>query len=645
MHQKNKYDNKSLHLGHDLSKLIFNLNKLINRKIKAIGFPIVFFLFYMILNEKIKNSTLHNHTHFLIFMIILIYIICYITSLILLNEYYNIKFFHAKVITGNQYINFTNYTKSNKYEKIWLFTTNVPVKYLIANSDIVANVLKNHVVEIRQRKHSFTMIEIITSSKVINYKELAKFGDSNIIKLQSAFKLNGINIYNCSQELEQYKDTIYFDCDEKKLSLLKVLDEIKHLTAISNMTIYSNQNTDFKLIIEKPVGIIDFTELLIESDLDKETNILLGIDNNNREIAISIFDIYHSIVAGSTGYGKSNLGHVIISSLLKSGLDIVNVLLDPKKSELKRYRDIQNVFYSGDKKEIIKILELLVIEMDKRNILFEQDKFIKDIDTWNIKMKHDKLPYIVIYIEEIADLILSTDKELKKSFENSIIRLTQLGRSTGFRLFLSTQFPKKEIINTVIKANCATRFGFGTITNIESRVILDDDKCKGLNKGQMILQTNDIEIKIKVPLLKNNVIEDIVYYLEDLDKLAKKTMSIYFISNMSNTLNNCKLDVKKDIPNIPNIPNNINKKVNINKDKVLLIRKYNIENEKDLLNFYIDCNENNQILSVDKTLKHINIGKTKLQEFRKKLITDEYLIVDNKKVFLNKNKLKNYKIL
>ena len=616
MQQRNKFDKKYLHLGHDLSKLIFSLHKLINRKIKAIGYPIALILLYVILNEKIEMFSTYNYTYFLILAIVFIYIILYITSLILLSEYYNIKFFHARLITGNQYINFANFSKPSKHIKHWLFKTNVPVKTLIANHDIVAMVLKTHIVTIRQHKHSFAMVEIITSSKIINHKELAKFGDSNIIKLQSAFKLNGINIYNCSEKSEEYKDTISFDADTKKSNLLGVIDEIKHLTAISNISIYSNHLTDFIAVIEKTIETIDFTELLISSNLDKNNNILLGIDNNNREIAISIFDIYHSIVAGSTGYGKSNLGHVIISSLLKSRLDIINVLLDPKKSELKRYRDISNVFYTGDKEQIIKTLELLVIEMDKRNNMFDQDKFIKDIETWNIKNPNDTLPYIMIYIEEIADLILSGDKELQESFENSITRLTQLGRSTGFRLFLSTQSPKKEVIKTIIKSNCATRFGFGTVNIMESRVILDNDRCKGLGKGQMILQTNGQEIKLKVPLLKDNDIEKIVLYLEKLDQIDNKVNSVSFVSNL-----------KKCIDTL--VSNPVSNSDTLELEKIDI--KYNIYNSKDLLDFYMEFNSNGKILSLNKTIPYVTIGRTKLQEYRKELINNGYLKVDEKK--------------
>ena len=259
-----------------------------------------------------------------------------------------------------------------------------------------------------------------------------------------------------------------------------------------------------------------FVDLISKVKLNSKNNILIGKDKSNNIITLDIKKMQHSIVAGSTGKGKSNLAHILISSLILSNEDVSLILLDPKKSELKRYKDINRVYYTGEADKILLTLEAVVAEMDRRNKLIETDKFVNNIEVWNSRNPNNKMGYIVVYIEEIADLIISGSKPFSIRFKTLIQRLCQLGRSTGIRMFLSTQKPNAEILPTLIKGNCMTRFGFGVSNISESQVIIDSKECKGLKVGDMILQRNGENIKVSVPFLEDHHIFKVIDYLEGL---------------------------------------------------------------------------------------------------------------------------------
>jgi DNA segregation ATPase FtsK/SpoIIIE-like protein len=497
----------------------------------------------------------------------------------------------------------------------------IPVKELWKELEQIEKCLKVTIKDIQQEGKKIYSIQ---TTKIPWKKYIRNHLNSDKDRVFYTLKRSGYNLTNLDVKSNKYQDCYNFDCNAEPKEIYGSVEYIKHITKV-DFSINSSKYKDYELIIKKPAGVIDFFTLFKNVNLDTKNNILLGYDEKGKEIIISIFDLYHSIVAGTTGFGKSNLGHVVISSLLKSPLDIVNVLLDPKKSEAKRYRDIDNVFYSGDNSQIVNVLKYLEKEMDRRNKLFEQDKFIRDIETWNKKYPHDQLPYIVIYIEEIADLIKSSDKRLQATFSDTITRLTQLGRSTGFRVFLSTQSPKRDIIKTIIKANCATKFGFGVTNVSESMVILDNNNAKGLEIGEMILQMNGKETKVKVPLLEDNDIENIINYLEDLSIYSKKPMAKKFVSFMSNELLNSVLTVSETVSR--------------DTDDT----KKEINDSDELLELYkrISPDINKEILSISKTLPYITIGRTKLQKFRSELVDKNYFINSNKKLYWNtENKLK-----
>lgn len=363
---------------------------------------------------------------------------------------------------------------------------------------------------------------------------------------------------------------------------------------------------------------ISFKKILMETELNENKNLILGFTQDKKLFISDIKKNYHMIVAGSTGYGKSNFAHVWVSCLIKSEINASFLLLDPKKSELKRYRDIKRVLYTGDNDKIIKVLKCATDEMDRRNKLIDKEKYVNNIETWNKKYPDNKMHYIFIYIEEIADLMLGAYSD---EFTDLITRLAQLGRSTGFRLVLSTQYPKVDVISGIIKINCVERVGFAVNTSKESEVIIDSPILKTLEKqGETFMRINRKLVSIKVPYLENDHIEKIVEYLEkNHDKNGQYDLSEKFVSFVSNEINS-DIELCRDE----------------NENCVVTqLKKVEISSSEDLLKFY-ESNCENEVYSLNETANLVNIGRTKIQELRNKLKSEGKLILVNNKLTLNK---------
>lgn len=364
---------------------------------------------------------------------------------------------------------------------------------------------------------------------------------------------------------------------------------------------------------------VSFKKILIETTLNENENIILGFTEDKKLYITNIKKNYHMIVAGSTGYGKSNFAHVWASSLIKSDMDASFFLLDPKRSELKRYRDIKRVFYTGERDKMIKALQCLEKEMDSRNELIDNEKYVNNLETWNKKYPNNKMHFIFIYAEEIGDLMIGYEQA--EEFTRLITRLTQLGRSTGFRVVASTQYPKKEILSSIIKINCVERVGFAVNTHIESGLIIDDPILKTIKKqGETYMRINRELIRIQVPYLEDRDIEEIVEYLEkNHNEKGQYDLSEKFVSDVSNFVNS---DVEMCHDE--------------NKNCVTTqIEKVEISSSDDLLKFY-ESNCENEVFSLNETSNYVSIGRTKIQELRKQLTNDGKLILINKKLCLVK---------
>ncbi len=228
---------------------------------------------------------------------------------------------------------------------------------------------------------------------------------------------------------------------------------------------------------------------MLESETFQKRNsdltMILGQDVNGQSILASIEKMPHLMIAGSTGTGKSvGINSLIITLLYQnSPRDLKMILVDPKRVELSMYNDIPHLLTPVivDTAKVVNALKWAVGEMDRRYKLLQKAK-TRNIESYNQKaasgeladlgeefQEAEKMPFIIIVIDELADLMASHGKEV----EVLIVRLAQMARAVGIHLVVSTQRPSVEVITGLIKANITARVAFQVATQIDSRTILD----------------------------------------------------------------------------------------------------------------------------------------------------------------------------
>jgi len=254
------------------------------------------------------------------------------------------------------------------------------------------------------------------------------------------------------------------------------------------------------------------------------------IDNEN--FIVDLATMPHLLMAGATGQGKSVGLNAILVSLLykKHPSQLKFVLIDPKKVELSIYRHIERHFLAKlpgedeaiitDTKKVINTLNALCIEMDNRydllkeagarNIKEYNDKFTRR--KLNPQKGHQYLPFIVLVIDEFADLIMTAGKEV----EMPIARLAQLARAVGIHLIIATQRPSVNIITGTIKANFPARIAFKVSSKIDSRTILDAGGAEQLiGKGDMLISYNGEIVRLQCAFVDTPEVEKVVEYISD----------------------------------------------------------------------------------------------------------------------------------
>jgi len=212
----------------------------------------------------------------------------------------------------------------------------------------------------------------------------------------------------------------------------------------------------------------------------------LGLDVSGNPLAVDLAKMPHVLVAGTTGSGKSVLINSFISSLLFRGSpqEIRLILIDPKRVEFTAYNGIPHlltpVIVEPDK--ILSALKWAMGEMDKRYKIFAE-RGVRNIDSYNELSGFQALPYIVVVVDELADLMMFAPVEV----EDAIARLAQMARATGIHLVIATQRPSVNVITGLIKANIPCRIAFSVSSMIDSRVIIDSPGAeKLLGRGDML---------------------------------------------------------------------------------------------------------------------------------------------------------------
>ncbi len=258
--------------------------------------------------------------------------------------------------------------------------------------------------------------------------------------------------------------------------------------------------------------------------------IAIGKKIDNENFIVDLTSMPHLLMAGATGQGKSVGLNAILVSLLykKHPSQLKLVLIDPKKVELSVYRHIEKHFLAKlpgedeaiitDTKKVVHTLNALCIEMDNRydllkeagarNIKEYNEKFIKR--KLNPQKGHQYLPFIVLVIDEFADLIMTAGKEI----EMPIARLAQLARAVGIHLIIATQRPSVNIITGTIKANFPSRIAFKVSSKIDSRTILDTGGAEQLiGKGDMLISHHGEVTRLQCAFVDTPEVEEVVEFI------------------------------------------------------------------------------------------------------------------------------------
>ena len=273
---------------------------------------------------------------------------------------------------------------------------------------------------------------------------------------------------------------------------------------------------------------------VIESEKFQKANlelpIALGKTISNETFVMDLTQMPHLLIAGATGQGKSvGLNTILCSILYKKHPDEVKfILVDPKKVELTLYNKILNQFLAKlpndddaiitDTKMVVQTLTSLCIEMDRRYELLKKAE-VRNIQEYNTKYKDNKLndntahkflPYLVLVIDEFADLIMTAGKEI----EIPIARLAQLSRAIGIHLIIATQRPTTNIITGTIKANFPTRIAFRVIQGIDSKTILDTVGANQLiGRGDMLISTGSNLERIQCAFIDTDEVETLTNFI------------------------------------------------------------------------------------------------------------------------------------
>ena len=266
--------------------------------------------------------------------------------------------------------------------------------------------------------------------------------------------------------------------------------------------------------------------------------VALGRGSDGEEVVFDLAKMPHLLIAGATGSGKSVCMNAIISCLTieKTPSDIQMLLIDPKRVELTPYNGIPHlitpVVVETDK--VVNLLKGLIREMMDRYRTMEEVG-VRNIQAYNSKSKSGRMPYIVVAIDELADLMMTAAFDV----EQSICRLAQLGRATGIHLIIATQRPSVDVITGLIKANFPSRISFGVTSQVDSRTILDTNGAERLlGRGDMLYQPIDATrpTRVQSVYISDEEIGNLVDHWKDIPWAPKPTIDLHIAGDDSSFL-------------------------------------------------------------------------------------------------------------
>lgn len=345
-----------------------------------------------------------------------------------------------------------------------------------------------------QKPYQNPPIHLLQEVKATDLTQMKTVIDTNIDRLQqifSSFKIGvTISAVNVGPAITQYE--VQPEPGIKVSRIVNLADDIALGLAAKDVRIVAPIPGKAAIGIEVPnpmVAMVSLKQVLEPTlvNMDEKLLVALGKDISGKAITAHLDKMPHLLVAGSTGSGKSVCINGIITSLLMRATphEVKLLLIDPKKVELSYFNHIPHLLAPvvTDPKKAAVALRKIVQEMEERYEAFATAG-VRNIAGFNDQQPSDQqMPFIVVIIDELADLMLVASKDV----EESIMRITQMARAAGIHLIVATQRPSVDVITGVIKANIPSRIAFAVSSQIDSRTILDMGGAEALvGKGDML---------------------------------------------------------------------------------------------------------------------------------------------------------------
>ena len=402
----------------------------------------------------------------------------------------------------------------------------------IDEKNIRKNVAKQEVAKTREVDYYFPSVSLLHPMEQKNTAQSNMVCKENMNKLEKILGEFGVR-----GEMVAFKSgpivTLYEfkpNAGVKASRVIGLCDDIARTMMVSSVRISTIQGRD-TLGIEVPNqerSIVCFRDLVESQEYQMSTAsvpMILGCNIFGQPVIADLTTMPHLLVAGTTGSGKSvGINGMILSMLYKlSPEDCRLIMIDPKMLEFSSYQGIQNLLLPviTDAKDAVLALKWAVKEMENRYRLMSEYG-VRNITGYNQKVKDnnekgemvrmEKMPYIVVIIDEMADLMVVAGKEI----EVLVQRLSQMARAAGIHLIMATQRPSVDVITGVIKANFPTRISYAVSSKIDSRTILGEQGAEQLlGKGDMLLSIGGGKTKrVHGPFISDKEVEDVVSYLK-----------------------------------------------------------------------------------------------------------------------------------
>ena len=398
-------------------------------------------------------------------------------------------------------------------------------------SDIQNEIQTN---QVREKAYVFPPVSLLT-------KGSNKAGDSRqhlqetALKLQQTLKNFGVNVtitnISCGPAVTRYE--LQPEMGVKVSKIVNLADDIKLNLAAADIRIEAPIPGKAAIGIEVPNKenvMVTFRELIESEEFKKhesKISFCVGKDIAGKVTVTDIAKMPHLLIAGATGSGKSVCINTIIMSILYKAdpKDVRLIMIDPKVVELSVYNGIPHLMIPvvTDPKKAAGALHWAVSEMTERYQKFA-DAGVRDLKGYNAKIeslptidgepKPEKLPQIVIIVDELADLMMVAPGDV----EEAICRLAQLARACGIHLIIATQRPSVNVITGLIKANMPSRIAFAVTSGVDSRTILDMNGAeKLLGKGDMLFNPQGVPkpIRVQGAFVSDKEVSDVVAFLKE----------------------------------------------------------------------------------------------------------------------------------